>query len=75
MNRAEAYALLAPLNTVKTTVNGQVLRSGFFFADALAVLETFERTCRVLSALTATGKINCTPVHIGGTTHDLYHLA
>lgn len=74
MNRIEALAALKTINIARTSVHGVALGVGFFLADAVAILG-FERASRTLSALTAAGRVNCNPVEVGGTSHDLYFIA
>jgi len=74
MNRTESLAALKTVNISRTDVHGKAIgnNKGFFLADAISVLNGFERASRTLSALTKNGKVNCTTVIFGGTTHDFY---
>ena len=75
MNRTEALAALTAITTVRTDVHGNNLGTGFFLADAVVALGDFDRASRAISALTKTGRVNCNPVMIGGTSHDFYRAA
>jgi hypothetical protein len=72
MNRTEALAALKNITTLRTTVHGASLGTGFFFADAATVLGGFDRASRNLSALIKVGRVRCTSVQIGATFHDFY---
>ena len=74
MNRAETLDVLKSINILRTTVNGDFSGIGFFFEDAAKALGDFDRACRHIAALTKAGKVNCTRVQLGFSTHDFYYV-
>ncbi len=72
MNRAEALEALKTINIPRKTVYGEAIGTGFFFADAVAALGTWERASRHLSTLVKARKVRINLVQFGFTTHDFY---